>query len=549
MLTDTCPEFARLLLTLLKSHESIVGESAGNTAVHEMLLSEVRLFTKEAPLDSITVSRKLVDDVQFLMDCFRCVSNEQCFQFPCASRSPNKSKGRRKVKESGSVIQNFPSWFSNAAGCTIYQWIEAFFEHLIMKRYQIMSIEGEAALFECYMSLTKKLFKEHNDLCAFWEGADRPRLIQHLHTSLGRSEDQCFAFLLYAALNAAPAKFVDSLCFAPLNSACNFGAHVGLAHGKTVQCVLEAVKTQCRECVAMQLVEEEEGEKGEMKGKSEENVEVEVEVYDEKHWTSFALYKYFFDEESIAECLVLLSKENFEKAVHKKRKAKKPTSSHPASPVKEKDGKIQKPKSAETKCEEPKAIKEPAKEATIEKVDAPKPARHEIPSTPANKVAKSKKKKRNKAIRLADKKAVEEYEDLKERTFKLFAKLTNSALPPKKNPKPKKSSKNTPKTKKSNNKDKESDCLSCQCGTTASHISEFITDNEDSHFCEEKLLLAPYVGSSFEAEFFSHLNAEIEVFMKATAEHNKLLKQYAHKLQQTIVNVTQQLFPGICSVL
>eukprot|EP00826_Nyctotherus_ovalis_P001936 TRINITY_DN10367_c0_g1_i2.p1 TRINITY_DN10367_c0_g1~~TRINITY_DN10367_c0_g1_i2.p1 ORF type:complete len:353 (+),score=73.44 TRINITY_DN10367_c0_g1_i2:65-1123(+) len=268
VLTDTCPEFTQLLLSLLKSHQgnrnsllsatplessskefkvSVAGESAGNTAVHEMLLSEVRLFTNEVPLDSITVSHKLVDDVQFLMDCFRCVSNEQCFQFPCVNKNPAKSKGRKKVKESGSIVQSFPLWFFNTTGCTIYQWIEAFFEYLIMKRYQIMNIEGEAVLFERYMSSIKKLFKEHNNLCAFWEGANRPRLIQHFHTSLGHSEDQCFNFLLYAALNATPTKFVDSLYFSPLNAACSSGAHVDLAHGKVALEVLEAVKTQYRD--------------------------------------------------------------------------------------------------------------------------------------------------------------------------------------------------------------------------------------------------------------------------------------------------------------
>jgi len=255
VLTDTCPEFTQLLLSLLKSHETkehsllsviplegnescskelkvvslgILEESARSSPVHEsLLLSEVRLFTKEIPLDSITVSHKLVGDAEFLIDCFRYVSKEQCFQFPCTNKTPTKSKGRKKVKQCDSVIQSFPSWFSNNIGYTIYQWIEAFFEYLIMKRYQIMNIEGESALFERYMSSIKKLFEEHNNLVNFWERADRSKLVQEIYKNLvvkdHKEESMKYIkFLLYAGINASPLKFIDSLFFSPLNGNCTF---------------------------------------------------------------------------------------------------------------------------------------------------------------------------------------------------------------------------------------------------------------------------------------------------------------------------------------
>ena len=309
---------------------------------------------------------------------------------------------------------------------------------------------------------------------------------------------------------------------------------------------MELIKGQYRDQIAMQLIQEEEEEKRHAqskivkKGKKkerEENLKVEIEVYDEKYWLPYPFYKYFFDDESIVECLVLLSKENFEKTPQKKKKPKKPAST-PNKDIKQ---------SISKECNN---IKEPVKELIQTEVKVMKKeipvVKKEVPVVQVNKTVKSKKKKRkNKATRLEDKKTIKEYEELKQRTFKLFAKLTNTSIPPKKNNKSKRSSKHNIKAKKPEEEVEENnDCLSCQGGTTASHISEFISSDNNEEDYEEKLL-APYVGTYFEVEFFNSLNIEIETFTNVIMERNKRLKKFAECMKQSIVRLVQELFTGI----
>jgi hypothetical protein len=306
-----------------------------------------------------------------------------------------------------------------------------------------------------------------------------------------------------------------------------------LIHNKVTLEVLELIKAQYRDQIAMQLIQEEEEHiqlKVEVrKGKKkevEENIKVEVEVYDEKYWLPYPFYKYFFDDESIAECLVLLSKENFEKTPQKKKKAKKI-----ASTPKEQIENISK---------ESNVVKEPVKKVIKAEV---KVVKKEVPIV--NKVVKSKKKKRkSKAARLEDKKALEEYEELKQKTFKLFGKLINTSIPTKKHNKSKRTPKHNIKAKKSEEVEESNDCLSSQCGTTASHISEFIPSDNNEEECEEKIL-APYVGTYFEIEFFTSLNTEIELFTQTLIEHNKKLKKYAEYMQQAMLTLVQSLFAGM----
>ena len=86
-------------------------------------------------MDSITVSHKLVEDTQFLLDCFRYISKDQCFQPPLHDGSGNTGKTtKKKAKETKSVFQDFPQWFGTKVGYTIYQWIAAYFEYLVTKR-------------------------------------------------------------------------------------------------------------------------------------------------------------------------------------------------------------------------------------------------------------------------------------------------------------------------------------------------------------------------------------------------------------------------------
>jgi len=92
----------------------------------------------EQHLDSITVGHKLVEDVQLLMSCFNFISKEECFQ-PARiveqSQPETTKSSKKKAKEGRNVFQDFPEWFSNMKNCTIYQWIAAYFEFLISRRY------------------------------------------------------------------------------------------------------------------------------------------------------------------------------------------------------------------------------------------------------------------------------------------------------------------------------------------------------------------------------------------------------------------------------
>ena len=272
VLTDTCPEFTHLITEILKSHEQSKGQclisavpseggklldvsqikiyqlsyppeinsakcssglflnGATNVPVYEALLfSEVRLFTKDAPLDSITVGHKLVEDVQCLMDCFRYISKDQCFQSQSLSHDKAAARAtRKKQKECRSVFQDFPPWFGTKIGFTIYQWLAAYFEHLVCKRYQQMNYEGEAALFDKHLDPLRQTFIEHNNVTKFWERTDRFKVVYELYRkmnaggiSTSSGENLRYKkFLLYTCDKANPMKFVDSLYFSPLSLQC-----------------------------------------------------------------------------------------------------------------------------------------------------------------------------------------------------------------------------------------------------------------------------------------------------------------------------------------
>ncbi len=159
-----------------------------NVPVYDALLfAEVRLFTKDKPMDSITVGHKLVEDVQCLMDCFRYISKNQAFQQAgstslykkngaATTGSGNGKAAKKRQREVRSVFQDFPGWFGTKVGYTIYQWLAAYFEHLVTKRYQIMNVDGETALVEKYLDPMKQAFIEHNNVTKFVELMDRKKV-------------------------------------------------------------------------------------------------------------------------------------------------------------------------------------------------------------------------------------------------------------------------------------------------------------------------------------------------------------------------------------
>jgi len=249
LLTDTCPEFTKLIIDLLKPHEQSKGKcriavpfveegklldisklkiydqnmqrgedcSLINVPVYEALLfSAIRLFSKDSPLDSITVDHKLADDIQLLMDCFRYISNGKSFQNLSKERTQPRIN-KKKAKNIHSVVESFPSWFELKVGYSIYQWITAYLEYLITIRYQVVT-EGDGSLFKQQLKPLKDFFVAHNNVAKFWERTDRRKVIAEMSKKLRKT--MYGNFLLYSALNANPLKFVDTIYFFPLNYQC-----------------------------------------------------------------------------------------------------------------------------------------------------------------------------------------------------------------------------------------------------------------------------------------------------------------------------------------
>jgi hypothetical protein len=252
LLTDTCPEFTKLLIDLLKPHEQSKGKcriavplvEEGklldstklkiynqrtedccliNVPVYEALLfTSIRLFSKDSPFDSITVDHKLADDFQLLMDCFRYISNGKSFQNVSRERTQPRIN-KKKAKNIHSILENFPSWFELKVGYSIYQWITAYLEYLITTRYQVVT-EGDGSLFKQQLKPLKDFFMGHNNVAKFWERIDRRKVIAEMSKKLRRT--MYGNFLLYAALNANPMKFVDTLYFFPLNYQCKLSTNI-----------------------------------------------------------------------------------------------------------------------------------------------------------------------------------------------------------------------------------------------------------------------------------------------------------------------------------
>ena len=241
---------------------------------------------------------------------------------------------------------------------------------------------------------------------------------------------------------------------------------------------------------------------------------------------------------------------------------------------------------------EPEMLSKP--KADIDKVlDQKSIVSNEEAIDPSTTKSKKKKKKHKKAHKAANKKAKAEYEEFKEKTMQLFANLTGSTAPPKKPVKIKK----VPKPKKSQKKSlpKGTDCTNSQCGTAASHASDFASShntyegdeaflqyeydefnlagekgwndeyNEGEDFdnwaggyddgldetpskTTEKdspiMVLSPYVGNLLESKFFDKLNVEIADLVESVAEHNRNVWKIAEKVQETLTSLARSALNG-----
>jgi hypothetical protein len=101
-------------------------------------------------LDTITVGHKFVNDVKFLFECFTVLSKGECFySLPATANNtvhhkPHKAtktgaKGKTKEKTASAptvtVFEQLPNWFNHENGGTISQWLCAFLEFVIVKKY------------------------------------------------------------------------------------------------------------------------------------------------------------------------------------------------------------------------------------------------------------------------------------------------------------------------------------------------------------------------------------------------------------------------------
>lgn len=147
------------------------------------IINSVRLFTFKDLMDSITVSHRLLDDPGLLFDCFRLFSNGHCF---CAKQTlaecrnsyttkiltKKAPKKGGKDKEGSSELEQytklFPSWFNPNKGGTIFQWVTAFLEQLLICRF--FELRGANQVpFEDVVGPYRQIMISHKKTQDFWK--------------------------------------------------------------------------------------------------------------------------------------------------------------------------------------------------------------------------------------------------------------------------------------------------------------------------------------------------------------------------------------------
>lgn len=132
---------AKLLELEIKRQEFWKREKA-DPEQEKLLYSSVRLFSKDDYLDSITVCRKLVENVGGLMECIEVISGGRSFWNPSSAKEGAANRNSRgaasepaKKPQCPTIHDKFPHWFSASEGGTIYEWLCAFLEETIVHKY------------------------------------------------------------------------------------------------------------------------------------------------------------------------------------------------------------------------------------------------------------------------------------------------------------------------------------------------------------------------------------------------------------------------------
>lgn len=92
--------------------------------------------------DSLTVDYKFVEDVNKLMKCLTILSNGHCFKSePTIPTLSHKRQGKTQnlfkksaISEKHFFVQNFPLWFLESKGGSVYEWLCAYMEYILVSR-------------------------------------------------------------------------------------------------------------------------------------------------------------------------------------------------------------------------------------------------------------------------------------------------------------------------------------------------------------------------------------------------------------------------------
>ena len=204
-----------------------------DASVYESLLyPELRLLTCHDFQDTIGIGYKFVEEPEIMMQSFYYFSRKQCFTgYSNSLKKAGDVKGRHNTKKKAHFLEGFPIWLNPKTGNTLNQWIAAFFEAIIVKRYLSIVVE-KCSSFELHVEGFKKIIKENNNLVSFWKtktAEDKLKCIQNF-LKISKEEDSIKSashksglnFLCYAIANSDAARFIESIYFMRLDIACNY---------------------------------------------------------------------------------------------------------------------------------------------------------------------------------------------------------------------------------------------------------------------------------------------------------------------------------------
>lgn len=100
------------------------------------ILGAVRFFSKVALNDTLTVEYNFVENVNALIKCFTILSKGKCFlSIPTVRYFISNKRGEKSHNSSIIFLQCLPLWFSPNRGGTIFEWLCAYLEYILVSKY------------------------------------------------------------------------------------------------------------------------------------------------------------------------------------------------------------------------------------------------------------------------------------------------------------------------------------------------------------------------------------------------------------------------------